>query len=281
MGTFVWNVKEKLGANILIKHIMIFFPDNVEHEIEDEESGGRPSNDAQLIKVSFPYDKMYPDKATMFGFDVAESHWSPNPGEYEISLPLLLPEYPPGFNVWTISMCSKGGEERCQSLRDTDPPGTKPHERLTILRFPIPGFGILDESPPRGEVDALAVVHGFAALFFSFFSRAQMRRLRSHISAAFSTGRGDVIFPVSPALFCRPGGYACGRDLRIRTASSESIFSTSFFSSATFFFSSNVFHYKSHGRLPGNNKNNVYSFERSSRCSLRFPKSCVQLHFHG
>jgi len=63
-----------------------------------------------------------------------------------------------------------------------------------------------------------------------------MRRLRSHISAAFSTGRGDVIFPVSPALFCRPGGYACGRDLRIRTASSESIFSTSFFSSATFFF---------------------------------------------
>jgi len=166
--TFVWNVKEKLGANILIKHIMIFFPDNVEHEIEDEESGGRPSNDAQLIKVSFPYDKMYPDKATMFGFDVAESHWSPNPGEYEISLPLLLPEYPPGFNVWTISMCSKGGEERCQSLRDTDPPGTKPHERLTILRFPIPGFGILDESPPRGEVDALAVVHGFAALFFTF-----------------------------------------------------------------------------------------------------------------
>merc|ERR1719316_394725 len=166
--TFVWNVKEKLGANILIKHIMIFFPDNVEHEIEDEESGGRPSNDAQLIKVSFPYDKMYPDNATMFGFDVAESHWSPNPGEYEISLPLLLPEYPPGFNVWTISMCSKGGEERCQSLRDTDPPGTKPHERLTILRFPIPGFGILDESPPRGEVDALAVVHGFAALFFTF-----------------------------------------------------------------------------------------------------------------
>jgi len=63
-----------------------------------------------------------------------------------------------------------------------------------------------------------------------------MRRLRSHISAAFSTGRGDFIFPVSPALFCRPGGYACGRDSRIRTASSESIFSTSFFSSATFFF---------------------------------------------
>jgi hypothetical protein len=151
--TFVWKIDEPLGENVKIKHIMIFFPDNVEHEIEPDDKG-RPSNNAQLIKVSFPFDKMYPDKATMFGFDVSESHWSPKPGEYEITLPLLLPEYPPGFNAWTISMCSKGGEERCQSLRDTDPPGTKPHERLTLLRFPIPGFDILDESPPRGKVQS-------------------------------------------------------------------------------------------------------------------------------
>merc|ERR1711907_396143 len=111
---------EQLGENIQIKHIMIFFPDN----------------------------------APMYGFDVQESHWGMPPGEYEITLPLLLPEYPPGFNVWTIAMCTKGGEDRCQSLRDDDPPGTKPHDRLTLLRFPIPGFDIFDESPPRGPQEA-------------------------------------------------------------------------------------------------------------------------------
>jgi len=170
MVTFVWNVGEDLGENILIKHVMIFFPDNVEHEIEPDDNG-RPSNNAQLITVlpAGYTEKMYPDKANMFGFDIAEAFWSPVPGEYEITLPLLLPEYQPGFNVWTISLCSKGGEERCQSLRDTDPPGTKPHERLTLLRFPIPGFDILDESPSRGEEEAGAFQCGFAALFFTFF----------------------------------------------------------------------------------------------------------------
>jgi hypothetical protein len=166
--TFVWNVNEPLGENVKVKHIMIFFPDNVEHEIEPDDQG-KPSNNAQLIKTSFPYDVYYPDKTTMFGFDVAESHWSPKPGEYEITLPLLLPEYPPGFNVWTVAMCTKGGEDRCQSLKDTDPPGTKPHDRLTLLRFPIPGFDILDVSPPRGKVQAGAFVNGFAALFFTIF----------------------------------------------------------------------------------------------------------------
>jgi hypothetical protein len=168
MITFVWNVGEDLGENINIKHVMIFFPDNVEHEIAPD-GNGRPSNNAQLISVSFPYDVMYVDKINMIGFDVAETHWSPQPGEYEITMPLLLPEYTPGFNIWTINLCSKGGEERCQSLHDDDPPGTKPHERLTLLRFPIPGFGITDESPSRGEEEAGAFQCGFAALFFTLF----------------------------------------------------------------------------------------------------------------
>jgi hypothetical protein len=170
--TFVWNVKEPLGNNINIKHVMLFFPDNTEHEIEPDEKG-RPSNNAQLITVSGPkgawHEKYYPDKPNMFGFDVLETHWSFSPGEYEITLPLLLPEFTPGFNVWTVSMCSEGGEQRCQSLKDTDPPGTKPHERLILLRFPIPGFDILDESPLRGTVAAGAFETGFAALFFTFF----------------------------------------------------------------------------------------------------------------
>merc|ERR1719253_624186 len=118
------------------------------------------------------------------------------------------------------------------------------------------------------------------SFFLFLFACADAPTTFSHFRSVFNwTGR--LHFSGESGTLLQTWGYACGRDSRIRTASSESIFSTSFFSSATFFFSSNVFHYKSHGRLPGNNKNNVYSFERSSRCSLRFPKSCMQLHFHG
>jgi len=73
------------------------------------------------------------------------------------------------------------------------------------------------------------------SFFLFLFACADAPTTFSHFRSVFNwTGR--LHFSGESALFCRPGGYACGRDSRIRTASSESIFSTSFFSSATFFF---------------------------------------------
>jgi hypothetical protein len=165
--SIVWNVDEVMKDDIKIKHIMLRFPDSVVHEIVVKEgsasSGGR--NALALLSASFEYDKIYPELLNQFGFDVSESHWTMPMGEYDIRIPVQMPEYDSGYNVWTLHFCKYGGEaQRCISRQDPeDDPNDDPEKpdavpepgkklsrrRRVILSFPVQGFGIADESPIR------------------------------------------------------------------------------------------------------------------------------------
>lgn len=117
----------------------------------------------------------------MFGFDVAEADWQPGPGEYDVTLPVTIPDFQPGFNVWTIHLCSTAGEDRCMSLhappkycpmynhdeQDCEPgEGVSPQDRSILVSFPIAGFKITDESPARGDENAFAASLGLLLIFF-------------------------------------------------------------------------------------------------------------------
>jgi hypothetical protein len=165
--SIVFNVDEVMKEDIKIKHIMLRFPDSVVHEIVVKEgsasSGGR--NALALLSASFEYDEIYPELLNQFGFDVAETHWTMPMGEYDIWIPVQMPEYDSGYNVWTLHFCKYGGEaQRCISRQDPeDDPNDDPEQpdvmpepgvrlsrrRRVILAFPVQGFGIADESPER------------------------------------------------------------------------------------------------------------------------------------
>merc|ERR1719247_3725983 len=99
--SIVFNVDEVMKEDIKIKHIMLRFPDSVVHEIVVKEgsasSGGR--NALALLSASFEYDEIYPELLNQFGFDVAETHWTMPMGEYDIRIPVQMPEYDSGYNA--------------------------------------------------------------------------------------------------------------------------------------------------------------------------------------
>merc|ERR1719506_1964663 len=105
--TVVFVVEDIVKEDIKIKHIMLRFPDSVVHEVVVKEgsasSGGR--NALALLSASFEYDEIYPELLNQFGFDVAETHWTMPVGEYDIRIPVQMPEYDSGYNVWTLHFC--------------------------------------------------------------------------------------------------------------------------------------------------------------------------------
>ena len=67
------------------------------------------------------YDKIYPELLNQFGFDVAETHWTMPVGEYDIRIPVQMPEYDSGYNVWTLHFCKSARQlsKRCTKLNHT------------------------------------------------------------------------------------------------------------------------------------------------------------------
>jgi hypothetical protein len=183
--TIAWNVNEPIGQKIYVRHIMVRFPDSVTHDIIMKDDGERHTNEHLVETLGWTYTKIYPEFLDMLGFDVDESNWQPGVGEYDVTMPVTIPDFQPGFNVWTIHLCSSGGADRCMSLHappkhcpmynhdehDCEPgEDVAPHDRSILVSFPIAGFKITDESPPRGEVKAFAARLGFIFTFFSIFS---------------------------------------------------------------------------------------------------------------
>jgi len=160
--TVVFNVLDLVKEDIKIKHIMLRFPDSVVHEVVVKEGAGR-ANALELVTQSFERTEIYPQLVSQFGWDVAEKDQRLQFGEYDLTLPITIPEFDPGYNVWTLHFCRFSGERRCISradppddkFRNDDPENPestevpKTRRRRVMLAIPIKGFGLNDESPVR------------------------------------------------------------------------------------------------------------------------------------
>lgn len=100
------------------------------------------------MKTTFKYERVDEKLLDRFGFFLGEESWQLPPGEYDVTLPVIIPDYSPGFNLWTIFFCS----DVCMSLRDES----------VILAFSVAGFTVDDPSPTRGGEGSLAAVLAMA-----------------------------------------------------------------------------------------------------------------------
>jgi hypothetical protein len=167
--TVVFSVDDLVKEDIKIKHIMLRFPDSVVHEVVMKEGAGRASG-LEMVSQSFESTEIYPQLVSQFGWDVGEADQRLQLGEYDMSLPITIPEYDPGYNVWTLHFCRFSGERRCISradppddkFRNDDPENPdstevpKTRRRRVMLAIPIKGFGLTDESPIRDTGQAWA-----------------------------------------------------------------------------------------------------------------------------
>jgi len=171
--TFVFEIFEPLEDEILIRYIMVRMPGGSEHEVERKADGSISKGEREL-SATFKYSDYNGEKPDQFGFYLEESEWNLPVGEYDMTIPIKLEEFPPGYNVWSITMCgctkraNEDGERVMYPTLDCADPEKLVHctslaDPEVILTFPIKGFHIEDTSPIRGEDLSLGVR---AALLF-------------------------------------------------------------------------------------------------------------------